>query len=104
MPGWSGLLGLMVATSKTRFAFSAMEADGVFLIDAESFKQIDFIPTARGAHGLYPSRDGKKLYVTNRGTHMVKLGVERGEAERLIEGHMGRLRDLLGDPPNVGAE
>jgi N-acetylmuramic acid 6-phosphate etherase len=35
---------------------------------------------------------------------MVKLGVERGEAERLIDGHMGRLRDLLGDPPNVGAE
>ena len=29
-----------------------------------------FIPTGRGAHGLYPSRDGKKLYVTNRGTHM----------------------------------
>ena len=35
---------------------------------------------------------------------MVKLGVGRGEAERLIDGHMGRLRDLLGDPPNVGAE
>ena len=47
-----------------------MEADGVFVIDAQTFKQIGFIPTARGSHGLYPSRDGKKLYVTNRGTHM----------------------------------
>ncbi|HSE46605.1 MAG TPA: N-acetylmuramic acid 6-phosphate etherase [Gemmatimonadales bacterium] len=35
---------------------------------------------------------------------MVKLGVGRGEAERLIDGHMGRLRDLLGDPPNISAE
>ena len=47
-----------------------MEADGVYVIDTKTFKQLGFIPTARGAHGLYPSRDGKKLYVTNRGTHM----------------------------------
>src|SRR6266571_209984 len=47
-----------------------MEADGVFLIDVQTFKQAGFIPTGRGAHGLYPSRDGKKLYITNRGTHM----------------------------------
>jgi DNA-binding beta-propeller fold protein YncE len=52
------------------FFVADMEADGVFLIDAQTFKQVDFIPTGRGAHGLYPSRDGKKLYVTNRGTHM----------------------------------
>jgi DNA-binding beta-propeller fold protein YncE len=47
-----------------------MDADGVFLVDASTFKQMGFIPTGRGSHGLYPSRDGKKLYVTNRGTHM----------------------------------
>jgi len=54
-----------------KFLFVAdMQADGVFLIDAQNFKQAGFLPTGRGAHGLYPSRDGKKLYVTNRGTHM----------------------------------
>ena len=47
-----------------------MQSDGVFIIDAQNFTQMGFIPTGRGAHGLYPSRDGKKLYVTNRGTHM----------------------------------
>jgi YVTN family beta-propeller protein len=47
-----------------------MQSDGVHLVDADNFKQIGFIPTSRGAHGLYPTRDGKKLYVTNRGTHM----------------------------------
>lgn len=35
---------------------------------------------------------------------MVKLGVGRGEAERLIETHLGRLRELLGDPPDVVIE
>jgi YVTN family beta-propeller protein len=54
-----------------KFLFVAdMQADGVYLIDAQTFKQTGFIPTGRGSHGLYPSRDGKKLYVTNRGTHM----------------------------------
>jgi YVTN family beta-propeller protein len=47
-----------------------MGADGVFVVDALAFKQVGFIATGRGTHGLYPSRDGKKLYVTNRGTHM----------------------------------
>jgi YVTN family beta-propeller protein len=54
---------------KTLFV-ADMQADGVFVIDAQAFKQTGFIPTGRGAHGLYPSRDGKKLYITNRGTHM----------------------------------
>ena len=37
--------------------------------DGELFGQMGFIPTGVGAHGLYPSRDGTKLYVSNRGTH-----------------------------------
>ena len=52
------------------FYVADMMADGVYMIDPEAFKVIGFIPTGRGSHGLYPSRDGKKLYVTNRGTHM----------------------------------
>jgi len=52
------------------FFVADMQADGVYVIDAASFKQLVFIPTGKGTHGLYPSRDGKKLYVTNRGTHM----------------------------------
>jgi len=48
-----------------------MEADGVFLVDGDSFTQIGFIPTGIGTHGLYPSRDGKKLYVANRGSREI---------------------------------
>jgi YVTN family beta-propeller protein len=54
------------------FYVADMVADGVFLVDGDAFKQIGFIPTGIGAHGLYPSRDGTQLYVTNRGSHTPK--------------------------------
>ena len=51
------------------FYVANMMTDGVSLIDADRFEEVGFIPTGRGTHGLYPSRDGTKLYVSNRGTH-----------------------------------
>ena len=54
------------------FYVADMMADGVFLVDGDAFKQIGFIPTGIGTHGLYPSRDGTQLYVSNRGTHSPK--------------------------------
>jgi YVTN family beta-propeller protein len=53
------------------FYVANMMTDGVHLIDGASFREIGFIPTGVGAHGLYPSRDGKLLYVANRGSHMI---------------------------------
>jgi YVTN family beta-propeller protein len=53
------------------FYVADMHADGVFVVDGESFKEIGFIETGKGTHGLYPSRDGKKLYVANRGSHAI---------------------------------
>ena len=53
------------------FYVADMEADGVFVVDGATFQQIDFIATGIGTHGLYPSRDGKKLYVANRGSHKI---------------------------------
>jgi YVTN family beta-propeller protein len=60
------------------FYVADMMADGVFLIDAANFKETGFIPTGVGTHGLYPSRDGKKLYVTNRGSNKIH-GAKRGK-------------------------
>ncbi|MEO5698491.1 MAG: YncE family protein [Burkholderiaceae bacterium] len=60
-----------------RFYVADMHADGVHIIDAETFQKVGFIATGIGAHGLYPSRDGKSLYVANRGSHKIhgpKLG------------------------------
>ncbi len=49
-----------------------MMADGVHVVDGETFKQTGFLPTGVGAHGLYPSRDGKMLYVANRGGNEIR--------------------------------
>jgi YVTN family beta-propeller protein len=48
------------------FYIADMHADGVHLVDGDQAKKIGFIPTGKGAHGLYVSRDSKVLYVSNR--------------------------------------
>jgi YVTN family beta-propeller protein len=60
------------------FYVADMRADGVFVVDGEKFVEVGFIPTGMGSHGLYPSRDGTKLYVANRGSHQV-YGAKRGK-------------------------
>jgi YVTN family beta-propeller protein len=55
------------------FYVANMEANGVHLIDGDSFKQLGFLPTGKGTHGLYVSRDSKYLYVSNRGEGTVSL-------------------------------
>jgi YVTN family beta-propeller protein len=70
MPPNSMPQDIRIAPDGKLFYVADMDADGVYMIDGDSFQEVGFIPTGRGAHGLYPSRDGKKLYVTNRGTHM----------------------------------
>jgi YVTN family beta-propeller protein len=39
---------------------------GLWEIDPQRFAVIGFLPTGSGAHGLYPSRDARDLYVSNR--------------------------------------
>ncbi len=66
------------------FFVADMMVAGVHVVEGDSFRQIGFIPTGVGAHGLYPSRDGTKLYVTNRGSDQVHQ-------------HAGRQRQRIGD-------
>jgi YVTN family beta-propeller protein len=53
------------------FYVADMMADGVFVVDGDSFTKVGFIHTGIGTHGLYPSRDGTKLYISNRGSNRV---------------------------------
>ncbi|HVW53600.1 MAG TPA: YncE family protein [Trinickia sp.] len=53
------------------FYVADMMADGVYLVDGDSFQRIGFVHTGVGTHGLYPSRDGTKLYIANRGSSHV---------------------------------
>jgi len=49
------------------FYVADMKANGVFLIDPAAFRRIGFVATGKGTHGIYPSRDGRLMYITNRG-------------------------------------
>src|SRR5438094_6237145 len=62
------------------FYVADLRAGGVHLIDGDAFKRIGFIPTGVGTHGLYPSRDATKLYVSNRGFSRIggKPGIGKG--------------------------
>ena len=56
------------------FYVADMRSGGVFVVDGERFAELAFIETGTGAHGLYPSRDGKLLYATNRGWNTLHAG------------------------------
>jgi YVTN family beta-propeller protein len=55
------------------FYVADMHANGIYLIEPDSFKRIGFMPTGQGTHGLYVSRDSKVLYISNRGEGSVTV-------------------------------
>ena len=55
------------------FYVADMHAGGVWEIDARSFRVLRFLATGAGAHGLYPSRDAKLLYVSNRSAGSISV-------------------------------
>ena len=63
--------------------FSAdMETNGVWMIDGDGFRILGFIPTGRGAHGLYFSRDSKRLFASNRGEGTISvIDVQKRQVE-----------------------
>jgi YVTN family beta-propeller protein len=48
-------------------------ANGVWLVDAHTFHAVGFVHTGAGAHGLYPSRDARDLYISNRSAGTVSV-------------------------------
>ena len=58
---------LRIAPDGTKFYVADMAHGGVYVISADGTAVIGKIETGKGAHGIYPSRDATKMYVTNRG-------------------------------------
>ncbi|MFF4602403.1 YncE family protein [Streptomyces sp. NPDC001339] len=50
-----------------------MMADGVWVLDGDRFGRPKLLPTGKGAHGLYVSRDSKVMYISNRGEGTISL-------------------------------
>jgi YVTN family beta-propeller protein len=84
------------------FYVADMMADGIFVIDGATFKEIDFIKTGKGTHGLYPSRDGKKLYVTNRGSNKIH-GAKGGKGSVSVLDFATRKIDVTWPIPGGGS-
>ncbi|MFE7774618.1 YncE family protein [Streptomyces sp. NPDC057445] len=55
------------------FYIADMTAHGMWVLDGEKFTTPNLLPTGKGAHGLYISRDSKEMYITNRGEGTISV-------------------------------
>jgi DNA-binding beta-propeller fold protein YncE len=55
------------------FYVADMMSNGVWKVDLRRLRVVGFLHTGAGAHGLYPSRDARELYVSNRGGGTVSV-------------------------------
>lgn len=67
VPGASAMPQDVRLTPDGRYFLAAdMLRNGVWVIDARTFHYVRFIHTGMGAHGIYPSRDTTRIYISNR--------------------------------------
>jgi len=69
---------IRVSPDGSTFFVADMKAGGVSVVDGVTLTEMDFVKTGIGTHGLYPSRDGTRLYVANRGSTHIH-GPRRGK-------------------------
>ena len=62
-----------LAPDGSAFYVADLDYGGVWVISAQSFDVTGFIKTGAGAHGLYPSRDDRFLYVSDRAAGAVSV-------------------------------
>ena len=66
-PGASSMpQDVRLAPDGTHFLVADMLRNGVWVINAATMAVDHFVPTGKGAHGIYPSRDAGSVYVSNR--------------------------------------
>ena len=88
------------------FYVADMKHGGVFVVDPVAFTSTGFIKTSIGAHGLYPSRDGTRLYITNRGWSTTAGGRHGPGSISVLEFSTGKIVDTWAIPgggsPDMG--
>jgi YVTN family beta-propeller protein len=77
------------------FYVADMAWNGLWKIDARRLRVVGFLPTGRGAHGLYPSRDARFLYVSNRNAGTVSV-------VSFATGRLVRTWRIPGGSPDMG--
>lgn len=56
-----------------KYYIADMMADGMWVLDGDSFAKPSFLHTGKGCHGLYISRDSREMYISNRGEGSVSV-------------------------------
>jgi len=69
---------IRISPDGTTFYVADMQSDGVFTVDGARFVTTGFLHTGIGTHGFVVSRDGTKLYISNRGTRRMQGGGHDG--------------------------
>jgi YVTN family beta-propeller protein len=75
---------LRLAPDGSKFYVADMMHGGTWIVNRDGTAITGFIATGVGAHGIYPSRDGTLLYVTNRGRLMNDVRRRSREGEGSI--------------------
>ncbi|MCZ0986808.1 YncE family protein [Streptomyces diastatochromogenes] len=55
------------------FYIADMVANGMWIVNGDAFDKPEFLPTGKGAHGLYISRDSREMYISNRGEGTISV-------------------------------
>ena len=94
-----------LAPSGRFFYVADMMADGLHVVDGTTLQEIGFLHTGIGTHGIYPSRDGRRMYVTNRGTNDPHGALHPPGSVSVVDPSAGRLGTVVGtwDIPGGGS-
>jgi YVTN family beta-propeller protein len=81
LPGHAMPQDIKISPDGHTWYVADMQTSGLWIIDGDRLTVRTFLPTGDGAHGLYPSRDSRYLYIANRGEGSVSV----------LDFHTGRL-------------
>ncbi len=73
LPAGSSPQDVKLAPDGRVFYVADLTHGGVFTVTPRHWRVTGLIPTGAGAHGLYPSRDSQRLYISNRGAGSVSV-------------------------------
>jgi YVTN family beta-propeller protein len=73
LPGHAMPQDVKISPDGRTWYVADMQTSGLWVLNGDTFRAPAFLPTGAGAHGLYPSRDSRYLYVANRGEGTISL-------------------------------
>jgi len=73
LPGAGMPQDVKLAPDGRLFYVADMHANGLWEVDGRRLRVVGFVHTGLGVHGLYPSRDAKLLYATNRSAGTISV-------------------------------